>query len=401
MRTLLLALGLTAFGACTSGSAPATDPDSAAVPEAGAFPVPADSGALAPRLALDASGRPLLSWVEPDGDGYALRYARWADGAWDERHTADRGDDWFINWADTPGVVPVGARLVAHTLPLHPEADGPYHYDAAVRIGDGTTWGERRLVNDDGVLAEHGFVSIVPLADGSAGVVWLDGRATGGGHGHGGGAMSLRYATLGLDGALADEAQIDARTCDCCPTAAVDVPGGLIVAYRDRTEAEVRDIAVVRLVDGEWTEPVFPHADGWEIAGCPVNGPALASAGARVALAWFTEADGEARVQVAISEDGGETFGPAVRVDDGAPIGRVAVVLRDDGVPVVSWLEHAGEAAELRVRTAEAKRLGDAATVATVDAGRGSGVPVMVGLGDRVLVAWTGAGTVQSAVVVP
>lgn len=215
--------------------------------------------------------------------------------------------------------------------------------------------------------------------------------------------MTLRYATLAPDGSRSGETVLDERTCDCCPTAAVGTPSGLVVAYRDRSADEIRDIAVVRHVDGAWTEPTIPHADGWRIEGCPVNGPALAASGGRVALAWFAGGDAT-RVWLTVSDDAGATWGDRIRIDGGAPIGRVGVTLLADGSAAVSWLESVDEAAELRVR-----RVGPdgavrpAVTVTTVDASRASGIPHVVGLGDRALLAWTdpGAATVRSALVTP
>ncbi len=60
---------------------------------------------------------------------------------------------------------------------------------------------------------------------------------------------------------------------------------GPVVAYRDRSVDEVRDIAVVRRVNGTWTTPAVVHDDHWQIAACPVNGPALASRGDTVVIA--------------------------------------------------------------------------------------------------------------------
>ena len=398
-------LGSTLLGstlsACGPGAgAPEADAPAPSVTE-GAVTVPAAPGAVAPRLALAPDGTPLLSWTEPSGDGHALRYALWTESGWSPAETADAGDDWFVNWADTPGVVPLGdGQLLAHTLTRHPEGESPYAYDVRVRQRAAGTWAPARLLHDDGVAAEHGFVSAVALDGGRAGLVWLDGRNQGGSdHGHHAGDMTLRYARVAPDGTRSDEAELDARTCDCCPTAAARTDRGLVVAYRDRSPTEIRDIAVVRQVDGAWTEPAIPHADGWEIAGCPVNGPALAAQGQRLALAWFTGAV-PARVRLAVSDDGGATWGPAERIDDGAPIGRVDVALLDDGTPVVVWLEGVGDTAEVRVR-----RAGSASqTVATVEAGRASGVPHVVPLGDRALVAWTAPDAddpIRTAVVAP
>ena len=393
MRLPLLALALLA--ACADPPAAPTPPASVE----GRVPVPADSGAMAPRLVTGADGATVLSWVEPTATGHALRTARWTGDSWADAQTAATGDDWFVNWADTPGVLPLDGTLLAHTLPRHPSGDSPYAYDVALRLGHGPA----RLLHDDGTAAEHGFVTAVPLPDGRAGMVWLDGRNQAGSHSHGGGAMSLRFAALGPDGAKSGETVLDARTCDCCPTAAVATRDGVLVAYRDRSEDEIRDIAVVRLVDGEWTEPVIPHPDRWPIVGCPVNGPALAAQGDRVVMAWYTEGDG-ARVRAARSDDGGATWADPVEIDGTAPIGRVGVAMLDNGTAVVSWLDADGDTARLGLRTVGPDgALGEVQTVATVDAGRASGIPHVAGLGDRVLMAWTDAeaGTVRSAVVVP
>ena len=403
MRLLLLPLALVLAVGCQD-DAPLASADTAPAPEAGtvsAVASPAGPGSATPRLALAPDGAPLLSWTEPDtadgAPGHALRFSLWRDGAWGEPETAARGTDWFVNWADTPGVMPLASgRLLAHTLPMHPEGNSPYAYDAAFRLSSDGDWTPEALLHDDGLPAEHGFVSAVPLADG-AGAVWLDGREqAGGGHGHhGAGAMTLRYARIdGASGALADEAVLDARVCDCCPTAMVaagDAPGApLVAAYRDRSEGETRDIAVVRLVDGAWTEPVVPHADGWEIAGCPVNGPALAARGERVALAWFTAEGDRPRVRFALSDDAGATWGPALTLDDAAPIGRVGVAMLGSGGAAVSWLASDGDEAVLVVqRVLASGETGPRVEVARLGASRASGIPRIVPHGPGARLAWT------------
>lgn len=393
MRLPAALLLLASLAACAPpDDAPAAAPDAAegAVP-AGETAVPAGPGALGPRLSL-ADGRPVLSWTEPDGEAHALRYAVWTDGAWGPAQTADVGTDRFVNWADTPGVTPLpGGRLLAHALTMHPEGSSPYAYDVSVRQRAGGAWSAPALVHADGVAAEHGFVSVAPLPDGRAGLVWLDGRETGGGHGAG--AMTLRYAALGPDGTRADEAVLDDRVCDCCPTAMVATDGGLVVAYRNRTEGEVRDVAVVRSVDGAWSAPRVVGDDGWEIAGCPVNGPALAARGDRVALAWFTGAGGRPRVYLALSDDGGATFAEPLPIDEGRPVGRVGVALLPDGAPVVSWLEQTDDAtAEVRLRAVRADGPDEPVAIASVPSGRESGIPRVLAAGDRLLVAWTDPG---------
>ncbi len=104
-------------------------------------------------------------------------------------------------------------------------------------------------------------------------MVWLDGRnfakAEGSddsdGHSHDMSAeMTLRSALLHPDGRLSGEALLDDRVCDCCQTDAVRTSRGALVAYRDRSPDELRDISLVRLEDGEWSDPYPLHPDNWE-----------------------------------------------------------------------------------------------------------------------------------------
>src|SRR5262249_49464954 len=138
--------------------------------------------------------------------------------------------------------------------------------------------------------------------------------------------------------------------CDCCPTAAVMTASGPLVAYRGRSAGEIRDIMVTRMDGGRWSNPVALHADGWKIAGCPVNGPALAAEAQRVAAVWFTEADEKARVQLAFWNEAGVHFGTSVRVDEGQPLGRAQVKLLRGGDALVAWLEGTGSDVKLEVR---------------------------------------------------
>jgi hypothetical protein len=231
---------------------------------------------------------------------------------------------------------------------------------------------------------------------GGALAVWLDGRNT---VGHREGSpgpapnMTLRVATVTSGGGLRGEAELDGRTCDCCPTAMVMTDHGPLVAYRDRSPAEVRDISVMRRDGGRWTAPTSVHADGWKIAGCPVNGPALDARGSRVVVAWYTAPRDTGQVNVAFSNDAGSTFGPPIRVDEDEPVGRAGVTLLDDGSAVVVWLEGEESPAHLRARRVrENGEPDDAVTVANIPAARSSGYPRVARIGDQLLFAWTDPG---------
>jgi hypothetical protein len=122
-----------------------------------------------------------------------------------------------------------------------------------------------------------------------------------------------------------------------------------------------------------------------------VNGPAVATRGDTVAVAWFTAPD-LPRVRLAFSVDGGRTFSPPLEVASGAVAGRVDVVLLADGRAVVSWLATADSSAAIRVQSfTAAGPAGSAVDVVSASVARSSGFPQMIEVADGLLFAWTGA----------
>jgi hypothetical protein len=137
---------------------------------------------------------------------------------------------------------------------------------------------------------------------------------------------------------------------------------------------------------------VFPGAEGWQIHACPVNGPALAAAGDRVALAWFTMAGETPRVKLAFSDDAGASWSPPRVVDDGRPIGRVDVVLEDEsGTAVVSWLEETDAGASIRLRRVDAGGASASVSLAGTSTARSSGFPRIAASEGELVVAWRDA----------
>ena len=355
-----------------------------------------------PHLVSAGDGRVFMSWLEPSGpDAWALRVAERRDGTWTDPRTVAEQDAFFVNWADFPSIAVLeDGTLIAHWLQKVGEDSYAYHVFLSLSSDDGETWSEPARLHDDERSTEHGFVSIVPW-DGGAALVWLDGRAmylqaTNPQAAEPAekpadfGAMTLRARTMTPDGMLGEEWLLDERTCECCTTSLARTADGLVAAYRDRSPDEIRDVHVTRLEDGRWTEPVPVHDDGWEIPGCPVNGPQLAADGDRVAIAWFTAAADMPRVFAAFSEDGGRTWGEPVRVDEGRPLGRVDVELLDDGSAAITWVETAGEEPQILLRRVEAGGArGPSLEVTPTSAARVSGFPRLVRMGDELIFAWT------------
>ena len=189
--------------------------------------------------------------------------------------------------------------------------------------------------------------------------------------------MRLAARLLGPDGSTLRDWIVDPDVCTCCQTTLAALPGDrLVVAYRGHTPAEIRDNWIARFDGTTWLAPAVLHDDGWNIAACPVNGPAADATGNTVAVVWFTAANGIARVQAKFSPDGGASFGPAIPVDLDRPIGRVDLVSLPDGSAVVSWLEaaHADNEAGLYVRRLHADGTTSAAlNLGATSAARASG----------------------------
>ncbi len=353
---------------------------------------PAAPPSAQPQLVVDAAGRVILSWLEHVGTTTtrAFRYAYRDGDRWTAPTTIVERDRFFVNWADVPSVFPVGGgRLAAHWLQYN--GPGTYAYDVRVAFSDaeGKNWSPDIAPHRDASHTEHGFASFFTSPGGATGVAWLDGREMSGAHGAEHGAMTLRATTIAPDGRTGDEVRLDARVCECCPTTAVATASGALVAYRDRSDSEVRDIAVARLQNGTWQPPALVHADNWKIDACPVNGPALAATGDHVALAWFTAEGDRPRVNVAFSDDGGATWGAPIRVDEAKSLGRVDTVLLDDGRAVVLWMEHLDSGSELRARIVAPNGTRDSyITVASMTANRQSGYARMVRSGHDLIFAW-------------
>lgn len=356
--------------------------------------LPAGVGSGEPFLS-SAGDTAYLSWLEATSDGaHALRFARYESGSWTEPTVIAESGRFFVNWADFPSVStgPDGS-LWAHWL----ERGRGGGYDYGIRIvhsrDGGSSWSQPWTPHEDGTATEHGFVSTARMGD-QLGFLWLDGRQYASAPN---GAlptdeMALYFRAAGAEGPAGPETLVDARVCDCCQTDMAVTDAGPVAVYRDRSPEEIRDIRIIHFRDGVWQEGRIVHDDGWETGACPVNGPAVAARGDRVAVAWFTAAGDVPRVKVAFSDDGGERFDDPITIDGGNPAGRVDVVMLEDGAALVSWLERTGgEFAEVRVRRVQANGRADGPVRMSSSSGeRASGFPRMTRTGDGVvLVAWT------------
>ena len=335
-----------------------------------------------------------LSWVSKKDSLSILNYSKYSNGVWSPSEEIISGADWFVNWADFPQIAENNGNIL--TSYLQKSADGTYAYDVKLNLyNDSTkTWKRNFILHNDGTKSEHGFVSIQPYSNNAFFVSWLDGRNTIGGHEdhneHGSGAMTLRGALVTLNGEIVNEVELDNRVCDCCNTAAaVNWTNNIFVAYRDRTEDEIRDISL-KIISGrsghDLTGTKVIGNDQWKIAGCPVNGPAIDTYKNATAVAWFTGVGDEGKVNVAFSGN----YKNPIRVDAGNATGRVDLVMLSETEAAVLWMEPQGEDEVIQlIKVSSLGAKGVPITISKTSRERASGFPQLERVGDTLFVAWT------------
>ena len=365
---------------------------------------PAAAGSAQPQMTVSPRGI-LLSWIEQAGGTASLKFAERTSNGWTTARTAASGTDWFVNWADVPSVLRLDdGTLAAHWLQKSGADTYAYDVRLAYSKDDGRSWSPSFLPHHDGTKTEHGFASLFQMPGAGLGLIWLDGRGMSSAAGHdahdgAGGAMSVRFGAFDAGWIQTSEMPVDLRVCECCPTTAAMTSDGPIVAFRNRTEDEIRDIYVSRFDQGRWTTPAAVHDDGWKIAACPVNGPMLSARGRDVVLAWFTLKNEVGHAYAAFSSDAGRSFGAPIQLDEAAALGRVDVVLLPDGSAAASWIEFAeGRSAFALRRIERSGRTSPVVPVATIAGARASGYPRMAQHGDELLFAWTETGVEQMRV---
>jgi hypothetical protein len=329
----------------------------------------------------------ILSWLEVSGDRATLKFAERTASGWSNAQTVASGTHFFVNSFDVPSV----HALADGTLAAHWEEKlGADEDSDASKVmlswskDQGKTWSRPVSPHHDGTNTEHGFASLFQAPGAGLGLVWIDGRATN--PETESGDMSLRASVYDAAGKQLRETVVAPRVCECCSTSAAETSEGEIVAFRNRSATEVRDIYVTRFAEGRWSAPAIVHADGWMINACPINGPSVSARGRDVAVAWFMAKGDQGRAFVAFSHDAGRTFAAPVRVDDAGSLGRLGVQMLDNGNAAVIWIEKGSQGSQFRARIINSA--GTRSAPVTVANTEGSRYPRMMGLRDELLFSW-------------
>jgi len=307
---------------------------------------PAGARSVEPQITTGPGGT-TLSWIEQSGKTATLRYSERSNGGWSAPRSASAGTDWFVSWADVPSVMRMSdGTLVANWYRNTNVELEAYDLWMSYSRDQGKTWAKPFTPHHDRTKTQHGFASLFEMPGRGLGLVWLDGRENELNTEHPeNAAIMLRYAAFDPQWKQTADAVVNLRVCDCCQTSVAATADGVVAAFRDRSDKEIRDIAVTRLENGKWSEPSLVHDDNWEIDSCPVNGPAVSAHGRNVVTAWFTAKNDKGQAFAAFSTDGGRTWGSPIRIDDASSLGHVDVEMLDDGSAVATWVEFANKRA--------------------------------------------------------
>ncbi|MEL7834547.1 hypothetical protein [Fodinibius sp. Rm-B-1B1-1] len=368
------------------------------------FDNPASGNSMYPFL-YNTGDQLYMSWITSSADGnYSLEFSSYSNDQWSAVNTIASDSTWFVNWADFPSIIadkhgPVAAHW------LNKKEGGTYAYDVNIAAFNSNSGDSSKAItpHSDGTPTEHGFVSMIPWDDDSFLAVWLDGRKTDGRSDEDyynlDYAMTLRGAVINQNGEIEERYIIDESVCDCCQTSLIKSGDTVIVAYRNRTENEIRDIYTSRFDGQQWSNPEAVYNDNWEIGACPVNGPKLAAEDSLVTVAWHTAAQGTPTAKYAYSTDKGQTFEKPIKLNKGRSLGRVDTEIIDGRI-YVSWIEKNNTETKLKVSTFSGQeKLEKTQTIATLDESRKTGFPQMEQLGNNLIFAWTNPDSAQTKIV--
>jgi BNR repeat-like domain len=349
-------------------------------------PNPSKDDSYQPSWSVAPDGTPLLSWIEatPKEGLYTLKFATRKNGQWSEARTIAANRKVFRQAAELPEVITLpDGTLFAHWIE-NPGDDDDAEFLYTSVSKDGVKWSAPVLAHKDRSMVQHGLASVVASGDHEASVIWLE--ALKGEDG----PVTLKRTVFSADGKVIKEESIDTDVCQCCPTSVVKTGRGLLIAYRDHTPQDIRDIATIRFENGKWTSSKILNADNWKINACPTNAAAAESKGDQVAISWFTGAGTTPHVQAILSTDGGTTFSKPVMISTGHAFGYTAIASDDQGGAFVSWLEQSPKGAKILVRQLTAAGVAGPITQ-VAEGGRSTlGYPRIVRAGGETWIAWAG-----------
>ena len=209
-------------------------------------------------------------------------------------------------------------------------------------------------------------------------------------------ASQLMFASIGD----ARPARSIARgVCYCCKTSLVSGQGdAMYAAWRHVYPGNRRDIAFAVSRDGGQTfaAPVRVSDDGWQLDGCPENGPAMAVDSARrVHVIWPTlvrDAAGSSLRLFHASTGDGRTFTTRTALPVSGPAYHPRLIVGADGSLVAAWDEVVNGARRIRLARGRADSTGRV-SFTPLDVAAPAMYPALTATPDGTILAWSSGAT--------
>jgi hypothetical protein len=287
----------------------------------------------------------------------------------------------------------------------------------------GRTFGPTTALPGVTAAGNRGWESLVAGSNDRLFALWLDHRDAAQGrahthHQHGSGpaaaagpdstdgaarAQRSQLFVGSLDGAIAPRG-IARGVCYCCRTAlATGRDGAIYAAWRHVYAGNQRDVAFTQSRDGgrSFAEPVRVSEDGWQLDGCPENGPALSvTASNHVHVVWPTlvrDARGETLRLFHASSRDGRRFTPRVELPTSGAAYHPQIIVLPDGSLLAAWDELAAGKRHVRVARGEPDAGGGFAFALVTGAGELPGAyPALAVTASHAVVAWAQPGETES-----
>ncbi len=295
----------------------------------------------------------------------------------------------------------------------------------------GRTFQAAESLQRAGAAGDRGWQALAVDEEGRAHSVWLDHRGLAtdrsghhgshhSGHDTAGAAenvdgvamaqLSSLYFSATQAGAASSERELAKGVCYCCKTAlAVGHDGALYAAWRHVYPGNIRDIAFMTSRDSGRTfgPPTRISQDGWELSGCPDDGPAIAVDRKNVVhVVWPTVLEGtepEGALFYASTRDG-ENFTPRQRIPTLGSLKPTHPQITIDaaGRPFVAWDELQRGTRKVVVREVKLEPSGRTSfgPAAIINDSSPGSYPVLAATSREVLVVWASSGTKSSTIAV-
>ena len=308
------------------------EPDSRAVLEPLQIP-----SSRHPKVGMRASGGVYMSGVYKEGDHERLGLFishNGGDAFAPPVPISAAGVSVSSHGENSPSLV-FGTRREAYVLFEQMAGWGATDLMFARSLEAGHNFQEAYRITDKDEVSSNGFSSLWVAPNGHVFAAWIDGRDDDDEALIG---TSSVYLARSTDFGESFEKNISVADgiCPCCrPSMAFGPEGEIYLSWRHVFENHTRDMVVAVSRDGgeSFGAPVRVAEDDWQIAGCPHTGSQLLQVEDRLYVAWFTAGNNrEVGIQLTWSDDGAQSFAPPVHASAGVAYANHPMLTQaDDG----------------------------------------------------------------------